>query len=119
MTPFLNPDLTYSLSAIMQVAIIRARREMARNARLPADLAITWQRAMSYGLKAAWQDARGQRMNAEQATLGLSEGAMLSTKERAIRDLEDALAGADFIDNTARCFAAKAAIQSQINQLRA
>ena len=119
MTIFLNPDLTYNLSAIMQAAIIRARRDMARNVRLPAELAITWQRAMSYGLKAAWQDARGQRMNAEQKIRLAAEEALLSTKERALANLEEALAGADFIDSTARCFAVKAAIQSQINQLRA
>jgi hypothetical protein len=115
----LNPDLTYNLSAIMQAAVIRGRRDMARNARLPAELAITWQRAMSYGLKAVWQDARCQRMNAEQKIQLAAEAALLSTKERAIADLEAALFAADMIDSTARAMATKARIQSQINQLRA
>jgi hypothetical protein len=115
----LNPELTYNLSAIMQAAVIRARRDMAQNARLPAVLAITWQRAMSYGLKAVWQDARGQRANAEQKIRLAAESALLSTKQRAIADLEAALTAADFIDSTARCFATKARLQSQINQLRA
>lgn len=115
----LNPDLTYNLSTIMQAAVIRAGRDMARNARLPAELAITWQRAMSYGLKAAWQDARGQRMNAEQKIQLAAEAALLSTKERGIADLEAALIAADFIDSKARCFATRARLQSRIDQLRA
>ena len=119
MPNLLHPNLTFNRSAIMAEAVVIARRELAALRRqFPAERH-TWQRAMAHGLRRAWQGAKGKRMNALWQIEQNAEAAMLSTKERAIADLQDALAAADMIDNTARCLATKAAIEAKIHQLRA
>lgn len=113
----LNPDLSYDRKAIMAAAIEKARRELAGYRRCGMDC--TWAQAMRFGLVQAWREAKGQRANALQKIRLAEEAARMSQKERAIADLEDALAGAAMIDSTRRMAATVASIQAQIAQLRA
>jgi hypothetical protein len=114
-TNLLHPNLTFNLSAIMKAAVVIARTEHAYLVTVCPGKKGLWQQAMSAGLRRAWITARIQRQDAVKA----AEAAMLSTQERAVADLQAALSAADMIDNTATCFATKAAISAQIHQLSA
>jgi len=113
----LNADLSFNRAAIMAAAVDMARREMAGYRRI--GLPFTWREAMAFGLKQAWRDAQGQRLNALQKLRLAEEAARMSEKERAIADLEDALAGAAMIDSTTRMAATVSRIQARLAELRA
>lgn len=96
----LNSDDTFDRSAIMRAAIAIARDEHAYLLTVCPGRKGLWRQAMSAGLRRAWISARIQRKDAT-----------------AVANV--AIFAADMIDNTATCFAAKAAIEAHATSLSA
>lgn len=98
----------FNRSAIMQKALVMARREFALYRRqFPGDSAAqAWRFSMAHGLKRAWQEAKGQRADALQA-------AKLATPQSAADEFASAMFGAAMIDNTRQYLATHAAIEAR------
>lgn len=97
----------YDRSAIVKLALEIARREAAATRLQFPDYskAQAWSFALRHGMKLAWQRAKGARLTALEAA---RRDAMSAADERAA-----ALFGAAMIDDTARSFAARAAIEAR------
>jgi hypothetical protein len=118
----LRPDHTFDRSAIMVEAIRLARRETAGYARTFKGEHLSWSKAMSYGLRKAWEAAKQARSyqvwlaehQAERARV-----ATLTAHEQEIARLQNELVGADFIDSTAAMMATKFALVARLAQMGA
>jgi hypothetical protein len=118
----LHPDHTFDRSAIMEEAVRLARRETAGYARTFKGEHLSWSKAMSYGLRKAWEAARqahGYQVWLAEQQAEKARVAALTAREQEIARLQTELIGADFIDNTAAMIATKSVLAGRLAQMGA